>query len=111
MTTAPTAAANRPLAGAALYGSTKAAVAHLTRCLAVELGPEGIRVNCVQPGLTQTEMSAPLLEDQAVLKAQIEATPLRRLGQPKDIAQAVLYLARDPWITGQVLDSSGGLFL
>lgn len=103
--------ANRPLAGAALYGGTKAAVAHITRCLAVELGPVGVRVNCVSPGLTETDMSAPLLEQEEILAQQIAATPLGRLGTPADIAPAVLYLAQDPWVTGQVLDSSGGLFL
>ena len=103
--------ANRPLAGAALYGGTKAAVAHITRCLAVELGPLGVRVNCVAPGLTETEMSAPLTAQPEILAQQIAATPLGRLGTPADIAPAVLYLAQDPWVTGQVLDSSGGLFL
>jgi NAD(P)-dependent dehydrogenase (short-subunit alcohol dehydrogenase family) len=103
--------ANRPLPGASLYAGLKAAVEHVTRCLAVELGPAGVRVNCVAPGLTETDMSAPLTGNPDMLAQQVAATPLGRLGTPSDIAPAVVYLASDPWVTGQVIQSSGGLFI
>ncbi|MBL4846810.1 MAG: SDR family oxidoreductase [Planctomycetes bacterium] len=103
--------ANRPVPGASLYAGVKAAVEHVTRCLAIELGPSGVRVNCVAPGLTETPMSEPLTSDAAMLAEQIAATPLGRLGTPADIAPAVLYLATDPWVTGQVIQSSGGLWI
>lgn len=103
--------ANRPVPGASLYAGLKAAVEHVTRCLAVELGPTGVRVNCVAPGLTETDMSAPLTQNAEMLAEQIAATPLGRLGTPADIAPAVLYLASDPWVTGQVVQSSGGMWI
>jgi NAD(P)-dependent dehydrogenase (short-subunit alcohol dehydrogenase family) len=79
--------------------------------LAVELGPQGIRLNSVAPGLTETDMSADL--PQEMLDGMIAQTPLGRLGRPEDIARAVAFLASDDasWITGQVLQSSGGLML
>ena len=94
------------------YGGSKAAVDHLTRCLAVELGPAGVRLNVVSPGMTLT----PMLEsnmDQQGMDQTAAHTPLRRVGTPEDIAAAVLFLASDQaaWITGQVVQSSGGLSL
>ncbi len=56
-------------------------------------------------------MSAPLTQNTDMLAQQIAATPLGRLGAPEDIAPAVVYLASDPWVTGQVIQSSGGLFI
>lgn len=103
--------ANRPVPGASLYAGLKAAVEHVTRCLAVELGPSGVRVNCVAPGLTETDMSAPLTQNADMLATQVAATPLGRLGTPGDIAPAVVYLASDAWVTGQVIQSSGGLWI
>ena len=94
------------------YGGSKAAVEQLTRCLAVELGPAGVRVNVVSPGMTMT----PMLEgnmDQQGIEQVASHTPLRRVGTPEDVAEAVLFLASDQagWITGQVVQSSGGLSL
>jgi 3-oxoacyl-[acyl-carrier protein] reductase len=83
----------------------------ITAALAVELGPQGIRVNSVAPGLTKTDMSdtAP----QEMVDALVAQTPLGRIGEPEDIARAVVFLASDDasWITGQVLQSSGGPML
>ena len=86
----------------------------MTRALATELGPMGIRINAVAPGLTYGEVSgATLLSDPARLASLEALTPLGRIGQPADIARAVLYLASDEaaWITGQILDSSGGWWI
>ena len=97
--------------GAAAYSATKAAVDRISSALAVELGPLGIRVNSVAPGLTETDMSAGA--PQEMFDMMIAQTPLGRLGQPADIAKSVAFLASEDaaWITGQVLQSSGGLML
>jgi NAD(P)-dependent dehydrogenase (short-subunit alcohol dehydrogenase family) len=95
------------------YGASKAGVHQLTRILAVELGPMGIRVNAVAPGLTRTEMTAPIFEDPKRLEPMIANTALRREGEPEDVARIVLFLATDEaaWVTGQTIAASGGLFL
>jgi 3-oxoacyl-[acyl-carrier protein] reductase len=97
--------------GASAYSGTKAAVERITSALAAELGPQGIRLNSVAPGVTETDMSAGI--PQEILDGMIAQTPLGRLGRPEDIAKAVVFLASDDasWITGQVLQSSGGLML
>ena len=86
-----------------LYSATKAAVIGLTKALAQEVGPSGIRVNCVAPGVIDTAMNSHLSGDD--LKALAESTPLMRLGTPEEVAQAVYFLASDSasFITGQVL--------
>lgn len=99
------------IGGSVAYAGSKAAVDQITRCLAAELGPRGVRVNCVAPGNTETPMAEPLLADPQARAATEARTALGRIGQPEDIAPAVLYLARDPWVTGQVLQASGGLIL
>lgn len=72
----------------------------------------GIRINAVAPGLTYGEVSgATLLADPQRLAALNAITPLGRIGQPADIARAILFLATDEWITGQILDSSGGWWI
>ncbi len=94
------------------YGGSKAAVEQLTRCLAVELGPAGVRVNVVSPGMTMTPMLTASMDQQGIEQVA-SRTPLRRVGTPEDVAEAVLFLASDQagWITGQVVQSSGGLSL
>ena len=98
--------------GMAAYGGTKAALEQITRALAVEVGPAGVRVNVVAPGLTITDMAREFL-DEAAIEQTAQRTPLRRAGTPEDVAEAVLFLASDnaAWITGQVVQSSGGLAL
>ena len=98
--------------GMAAYGGTKAALEQITRALAVELGPAGVRVNVVAPGLTITDMAREFL-DEAAIEQTAQRTPLRRAGTPEEVAEAVLFLASDnaAWITGQVVQSSGGLAL
>ena len=94
-----------------LYSATKAAVIGLTKALAQEVGPSGIRVNCVAPGVIDTAMNSHLSGDD--LKALAESTPLMRLGTPEEVAQAVYFLASDSayFITGQVLCPNGGFVM
>ena len=95
----------------AVYSATKHALIGLTRSLAAELGPTGIRVNCVAPGVIQTDMLGVLPSEALPMLAQ--ETPLGRLGTPEDIAHAVAFLADEKasFITGQVLASDGGYLL
>ncbi len=90
------------------YAASKAAVIGLTKSLAQELGPSGIHVNCIAPGVIDTDMNA--LHDPATLRALAEETPLCRLGSPAEVAQTILFLCESPssFITGQVLGVSGG---
>lgn len=101
------------MAGAAAYGSSKAAVDHATRQIAAELGPMGIRANAVAPGFTITDISAGVQSDEQMMGMIVAQTPMGRPGQPEDIANAVLLLAdnRARWITGQIVQASGGLML
>lgn len=91
------------------YSAAKAAVIGLTKALAKELGPSHIRVNCVSPGVIDTEMNA--MFDEETMRDLCESTPLGRIGSPEDIAAAVSFLANDAasFITGQTL-SVNGLF-
>ena len=92
------------------YGVSKAAEAALARNLAVEWGPRGIRVNAIAPGLVRTDFAKALLEDQERLKRAEEKTPLRRVGDPIDIAGLAVFLAvpASAYITGQVIVADGG---
>ena len=92
----------------AAYSAAKAGVIGLTQALARELGPSGITVNCVAPGVIDTEMNAGLTPED--LQALSEETPLGRLGTPEDVARALLFLASPEagFLTGQVLGVSGG---
>ena len=95
----------------AAYSATKGAVIALTKALAKELGPSGIRVNCVAPGVIRTDMLDALPPE--ILPQLAAETPLGRLGTPEDIAEAVAFLASDraSFITGQVLTADGGFIL
>jgi NAD(P)-dependent dehydrogenase (short-subunit alcohol dehydrogenase family) len=98
------------LSGLVPYAATKGAVETLTRGLATEVGAEGIRVNAVAPGMVETDLSQPLLA-QAAARERIEAmTPLRRIGVPDEIAEAVAWLISPAarFVTGAVLTVSGG---
>ena len=91
------------------YGSSKAAVSHLTRNMAFDLGPRKIRVNAIAPGAIRTAALASVLSPD-VEKAMLKHTPLARLGEPSDIAYAALFLcsSASPWVSGQILTVSGG---
>ena len=93
----------------AAYSATKGAVIALTKALAKELGPSGIRVNCVAPGVILTDMCANV--DPEVLSAMAEEAPVGRNGTPEDVATAMVYLADAAFITGQVLPVNGGLVI
>lgn len=90
------------------YSAAKAGLRGLTMALAKELGPSGITVNCVEPGVIDTDMNAALDEESRA--ALCEQTPLCRIGRPEDVAAAVMFLASDEagFITGQVLGVDGG---
>lgn len=93
------------------YSATKAALIGMTKALAKEVGPSGITVNCIAPGVIDTEMNAALsAEDIAALK---DETPLMRIGTPREVAEAALFLAGDgaAFITGEVLSVNGGLVI
>ncbi|MDC9822734.1 7-alpha-hydroxysteroid dehydrogenase [Devosia sp. ZB163] len=93
----------------ASYGASKAAVNHLTRNIAFDLGPQGIRVNAIAPGAIRTDALATVLTP-VVEKTMLRHTPIGRLGQPDDIANAALFLCSPAasWISGQILTISGG---
>lgn len=96
--------------GTATYAGTKGAVDAITVVLSKELGPRGIRVNSVSPGLVLTEGSAGFAESDFA-NAVIAQTPLGRIGQPEDIAPVAVFLASDDshWVTGEALYTGGGL--
>lgn len=93
-----------------VYGMTKAAIFAMTRTLAVELGPHGIRVNALAPGLVDTKFSAAVVKNDEILQKIIHMTPLRRIGVPEDLVGPALLLASDAssWISGTVLPIEGG---
>jgi 3-oxoacyl-[acyl-carrier protein] reductase len=99
------------LPATSVYSATKAAVDSLTRTLAAELGPRKILVNSVLPGPVETEGTQALAEWDGFVNEFVPKTPLGRVGQPKDIASVVSFLASEDagWITGQVLPVAGGL--
>ena len=88
-----------------LYSMTKAGVIGLTKALAQELAPSNITVNCIAPGIIDTRMN-----DMFDKQELIDEVPLGRLGTPEEIAQAVLFLAKNRYITGQVLGVNGGMW-
>lgn len=93
------------------YGISKAADMQIARNLAVEFGPDNIRVNCIAPGLVKTDFARALWSDPDRAAARTAQTPLRRLGEPEDIAGAAVFLASPAgaWMTGQTLVIDGGV--
>jgi gluconate 5-dehydrogenase len=103
-----------PSPGIAHYCVSKAGVAMLTRALALEWAPDGVRVNAVGPGPIQTPMTRPILAADPALRARWESrVPLGRLGEPRDLVGMFVYLASDAaaWVTGQVFFVEGGWLL
>ena len=93
------------------YSASKSAVEGMTRAMAVELSPLGVRVNCIAPGFIATEMSAKALNnDKERMQKVLSRTPMAKLGQPSDIGNAVVYLSSDEagYVTGVVLPVDGG---
>ena len=91
------------------YSATKGAVIAMTKALAKELGPSGIRCNCVAPGVILTDMCANVSED--TLRELAEENQVGRNGTPEDVAKAIYYLAEAEFITGEVLSVNGGLII
>ena len=95
----------------AAYSAAKAGVIGLTKALAKEVGPSGIRVNCISPGMIDTDMNASVGED--AVDMIVDETPLCRTGSPADVARTMMFLASDDaaFITGQVISVNGGLVI
>lgn len=93
------------------YSASKAAIIGMTKALAKEVGPSNIQVNCVAPGVIQTDMNSALDDD--TIKALRDETPLGVIGMPSDVAQTVFFLASDAsdFITGQVISPNGGFVI
>ena len=108
--TVSSAAARRPHPRSPIpYAAAKAGIQMLTQHLATQVGPDGIRVNCIAPETILTERNEEQIPE-AQQRALADAHPIRRLGTPEDVARAALYLASDDasWITGVILDVAGG---
>jgi NAD(P)-dependent dehydrogenase (short-subunit alcohol dehydrogenase family) len=99
------------LPGRTHYAPTKRGVEALTRNLAAELAPHGIRVNCVHPGVIDTPMTSWVMDDPATLEQVVQGIPLGRAGQPEDVAPVVLFLAGEgaAYVTGQHIYVDGGM--
>ncbi len=98
-------------AGQSNYAATKAGVEGFSRTLAREIGSRQVTINCVAPGLIETDMTDEL--DERLLNSMLDAVPISRLGQPEDIAAAVSFLASDEasYITGAVIPVNGGMYM
>ena len=91
------------------YSATKGAVIALSKALAQELGPAGVRVNCIAPGVIRTDMCANI--DPEIMEQLREESPIGKTGTPADVAKAMVYLADAEFVTGQVLAVNGGFVL
>ena len=100
----------RPQFEGLMYSTTKAALIMMTKCYALELGPKGVRVNAIAPGLIQTVLSEYYWKDRERLAERLETQPIKHLGQPEEIAEIALMLASDKasYLTGQVITVDGG---
>ena len=96
-----------------MYGATKAAVDAFTRNWALELAPRRILVNAVAPGYVETDMTTEFFSDEQQRQRAVARTPLGRLGNADEVADAVLFLCSDAarWVTGQSLNVSGGFWI
>lgn len=99
-----------PVPGALAYAMSKAAVAHLTRCVALEFAKSGVTVNAVAPGMFHTDMTDVFRADEKAESYAVGLAPMGRWGQPNELAEAVAYLASDnsSFTTGQVISVNGG---
>ena len=100
-------ALQKPVVGSAVYAASKAGVLGLTRALAAELGPRGVRVNCITPGYIETDMAGAMTD--VARAAVLAATPLRRFGNVDEIADAAVFLAECGFVNGTEILVDGGL--
>jgi NAD(P)-dependent dehydrogenase (short-subunit alcohol dehydrogenase family) len=105
-------AAVSPMPGSPHYSAAKAGVLGLAKAMARELGPDGIRVNCVTPGLIQTDITGGKITDE-MRREILKGIPLNRLGTAEDVAGVYLFLASDlsAYVTGAVIDVNGGMLI
>ncbi len=103
--------ARQAAAAMSAYCAAKAGLSMLTQVAALELAPRGIRVNAVAPGFVHTPLTEPATQIPGVLDEYLENTPLGRAGTPEEVAEAVLFACKAPWLTGEVLDLNGGAHL
>ncbi len=101
----------QPAAAMSAYCAAKAGLSMLTQVAALELGPHGIRVNAVAPGFVHTPLTEPATQIPGVLDEYLENTPLARAGTAEEVAEAVVFMCKAPWLTGEVLDINGGAHL
>ena len=94
-----------------LYNASKGAVTNLTRGLALQLGPQGVRVNTINPSVTRSDMVDQIINNEGAMKMMMNRMALKRVGEPEDIAAAVLYLLSDAstYVTGHTLHVDGGM--
>ena len=92
------------------YGASKATVHHMVKNLAAEWGPRNVRVNAIAPGLIRTDFARALWQDERRRAERVARTPLRRLGEPRDIGGIAVFLASDAgaFVTGQTIVADGG---
>ncbi|MEH3129964.1 MAG: SDR family NAD(P)-dependent oxidoreductase [Mycolicibacterium neoaurum] len=98
----------QPAAGMSAYCAAKAGLSMLTQVAALEFAPRGVRVNAIAPGFVHTPLTEGAALIPGVVEEYVENTPMGRAGTPADIAQAVVFLTKSPWLTGEVLDLNGG---
>ncbi|KUM06399.1 short-chain dehydrogenase [Mycolicibacterium neoaurum] len=98
----------QPAAGMSAYCAAKAGLSMLTQVAALEFAPRGIRVNAIAPGFVHTPLTEGAALIPGVVEEYVENTPLGRAGTPEDIAEAVVFLTKSAWLTGEVLDLNGG---
>jgi NAD(P)-dependent dehydrogenase (short-subunit alcohol dehydrogenase family) len=101
----------QPAAGMSAYCAAKAGLSMLTQVAALEWAPRGIRVNAVAPGFVHTPLTEGAALVPGVVEEYVENTPLGRAGTPEDVAEAVVFLTKASWLTGEVLDLNGGAHL
>jgi dehydrogenase/reductase SDR family protein 4 len=103
----------RPQFEGLMYSATKAALIMMTQCYALELGPKGVRVNAIAPGLIQTVLSEYYWKDESRREKHIDRQPIKHLGEPQEIAEVALLMASDraSYLTGQTLVVDGGATL
>jgi NAD(P)-dependent dehydrogenase (short-subunit alcohol dehydrogenase family) len=98
----------RPQFEGLMYSTTKAALIMMTKCWAQELGPKGVRVNAIAPGVIKTVLAEYYWKDEARAAALLQRQPIKHFGEPDDVAQIALLMARNPYMTGEVVVVDGG---